>query len=449
MKGVNETAPLKFHHPGLDTTVTRTGEKLILQNDIGTTDAHVLVIHVIGMTVSLTCTDIHPRRLQFFKTLFPFDVSWEDTNERTALGLENEHYYFCTGTFTAHDHEELHRYLTHLGSRIVFLIDWNKARKRLRNFVKNRDALALLKWAADNNIGHRGFLEMGGEKLVYEAIDYAARTPPHYGQPLYELLGRDNTIDYLKYVLKTACKDLLSRRSERLIRDEVKTELLKYIRTAHESLLGMAERHAELIFEIADAVRNGLMRAPLGQAEHHYLRRTAARCREWEHRADQVLNEARDVLRHSTAPSGTFKDMLEKADDAADGLEESASLLTLLSPDRGLTPLYDPIQSLASHLVAASREYIKCLESAIHVHPRDTKADLDDFLESVDRIVEIEHAADEAAREMTAAVVQHAPDFRQLHVFSELARTLEESSDCLCHSGLLLRELVLDEVMSS
>src|SRR5271165_5309995 len=38
MRGVRRTAPLKFDHPGLDTTATRDGNRLVVQNDIGTTD---------------------------------------------------------------------------------------------------------------------------------------------------------------------------------------------------------------------------------------------------------------------------------------------------------------------------------------------------------------------------------------------------------------------------
>jgi hypothetical protein len=44
MRGLNRTAVLKFDHPGLDTAATRDGERLLLQNDIGTNDAHVLVL---------------------------------------------------------------------------------------------------------------------------------------------------------------------------------------------------------------------------------------------------------------------------------------------------------------------------------------------------------------------------------------------------------------------
>ena len=46
MAGLNRTAKLKFTHPGLATTATRAGGRLVIQNDIGTTDAHVIVIHV-------------------------------------------------------------------------------------------------------------------------------------------------------------------------------------------------------------------------------------------------------------------------------------------------------------------------------------------------------------------------------------------------------------------
>ncbi|MCL5968398.1 MAG: hypothetical protein M1359_03850, partial [Betaproteobacteria bacterium] len=48
MRGLQRTAPLKFGHPGLATAVTRHGKKLLIQNDIGTNDAHVLVLEVSG-----------------------------------------------------------------------------------------------------------------------------------------------------------------------------------------------------------------------------------------------------------------------------------------------------------------------------------------------------------------------------------------------------------------
>ena len=44
--GAQRDPPLKFNHPGLDTMATRSGGRLLIQNDIGTTDAHVVVIAV-------------------------------------------------------------------------------------------------------------------------------------------------------------------------------------------------------------------------------------------------------------------------------------------------------------------------------------------------------------------------------------------------------------------
>ena len=69
MAGLNRTARLKFDHPGLGTTATRCGDRLVIQNDIGTTDAHVVVIHVEGLTVSVTYTDVHEQRLRFFQDM--------------------------------------------------------------------------------------------------------------------------------------------------------------------------------------------------------------------------------------------------------------------------------------------------------------------------------------------------------------------------------------------
>ena len=187
MAGVNETAPLKFDHPGLDTTATRAGDRLIIQNDIGTTDAHVLVLHVEGLAATLTYADIHAQRVAFFQSLFkPFAVTWEETRARHSETIGQEaNYYLCLGRYEAPDSQALARYLAFLGSRIVFLIDWNRARKRLREFLRKGDAVRLLRWAAGNNVGHRGFLKLGGERLLYEAIEYAQQTPLHYGERLH------------------------------------------------------------------------------------------------------------------------------------------------------------------------------------------------------------------------------------------------------------------------
>src|SRR5271166_3411614 len=236
MSGLNETARLKFDHPGLATIATRSGARLVIENDVGTTDAHVLVLHVEGWSAILTYTDVHARRLKFFQKLFePFGVHWDDTLARSSERLgEEPNYYLSIGRYDAADAKMLERYLAFLGSRIVFLIDWNHARKRLREFLGKGDGVRLLKWAADNNIGHRGFLKLGGERLLYEAIEFAQRAPMHVGERLHEALGPEAAFEYLQFVFRESTTGLLQARSERFIRDAIKAELARRFHTRSE-----------------------------------------------------------------------------------------------------------------------------------------------------------------------------------------------------------------------
>src|SRR5690606_6504473 len=123
-------------------------------------DAHVLVVNVEEPTVTVIYTDIHMPRLQFFQALFDEQgMTWEDTlSKNSGDQFEAKIYHLSVGTYRAGSREDLERFLKFLGSRLVFLIDWNRARKRLRTFLQNRDASAVLKWAADNEYGHMAFL---------------------------------------------------------------------------------------------------------------------------------------------------------------------------------------------------------------------------------------------------------------------------------------------------
>ena len=87
MRGVERTRTLKFDHPGLDTTATRSGSRLVIQNDIGATDAHVVVIAVEDCTVRITYTDVHLARSKFFAGLFDeFPVRVERSRSPAGRG---------------------------------------------------------------------------------------------------------------------------------------------------------------------------------------------------------------------------------------------------------------------------------------------------------------------------------------------------------------------------
>src|SRR4029077_7644627 len=69
MRGETKTAALKFDHPGLDTTATRDGDPLTIQNDLGATDVRVIAVHVVGLSAAVIYTDRHSARARFLRAM--------------------------------------------------------------------------------------------------------------------------------------------------------------------------------------------------------------------------------------------------------------------------------------------------------------------------------------------------------------------------------------------
>jgi len=440
MRGLNSTAALKFDHPGLGTTATRRGPTLVIQNDIGTTDAHVLIVEVEGPATTLRYTDIHRKRVRFLQSLFQaFDVHWENTL------AESGEFYLCTGRHLARDVQEQARYLAFLGSRIVFLIDWNRARKRLGNFVSTKEAIDILHWAANNNLGHRGFLKAGGETLIFAAIEQAARGSIRYGQRLDDVLGIEAICEFLRFVLRTSAESILANRSLRLIRDEVKAELLKLFQSSELTALALACDHAALIAEIAALVRDGLLRLAAGSVAGGEI--DFHRAKTWESRADELLIQLRELCQ-ATPAAIAYRSITEKADDGADSLEEAAFLLGLAGGVELPPKVAQPLQRLATAGLMTAQEYVKVVECAAWVQRSATREDVNDFLEAVDRIVGLEHETDVLEREVTAGLLSTGGDGRSLRLYGDLASRIEESADALSSSALMLRDHVLGEVLA-
>jgi uncharacterized protein Yka (UPF0111/DUF47 family) len=455
MAGVNRTAPLKFNHPGLDTTATRSGSTLVIQSDIGTTDAHVIVIHVEGLAVRLTYTDVHAERLDFLKNMLArFKLTWEEERTKQISGLaEGGLFQLATGNFQAKDDAELRAYLEHLGSRLVFLIDWNRARKQLRGFLRGSERVALLAWAAEAEVGHRGFLELGGARLINAAIEAAASSAMHFGDRLCDVLGDETAQSFLRFVLRTAAEGLRDHVSPGLIQDRVRTELQTHISSEGKRLLELASEHAGMIFEIASLVRDGIqeIEPPGGSSdgEGERLRKLARRARKFEHDADQMVITGRECARRRPEYAPLFR-VIESADDAADELEEVAFLLELLGEMNAGGEVLDSLAALADLLVAGAQEWIKALGHAAHVS-RGTGAqeDAGDFLTAIDGLLEIEHQADDAERTFTHIAVQRARDFRQLYLYAAMAGSLEAAADSLKGAGLIARDYLLGSVLGA
>ena len=446
MSGLNRTAPLKFGHPGLGTTATRTRGKVVIQNDIGMTDAHVLVVNVTDGEVSVVYTDIHMPRVQFFHSLFSsWKIRWEDTLSRKgADDFEKKMYHLSVGKYLAGNREDLLELLEFLGSRLVFLIDWNRARKRIRNFLPNRESIAVLKWAADNNYGHMAFLLMGGEQVIYEALQFAAGVPIRYGEPLHQILGREKTVEYFQWVMKTAAQGLLSAQSHQLIQDEIRTELLRYFRSAHEDLISICEDHATYTIEVAMVVRDSLLHIRR-RMDGEYVYRNARRAKIWESRADALVNEVRKVSRR-IEEGGFFEELMHTSDDTLDFLEEASYFITLIpgiSSSRGVS---GEMVAMAEIAVRSCQEYLKALMASRFLHRAYSREELQDFLLAVDRVVGLERECDEELRKAQKAVLVESTDYKEFWLFSEIARTIEESTNSMMKAAFLLRDAMLEQM---
>lgn len=440
VSGVRITSPLKFDHPGLGTTATRSGRRLLIQNDIGGTEEHVVVITVDDLTTTITYTDVHLQRLRFLQSLLEeFPVDWSDVKHHHSTASLGE-FHLTVGRYAAPDAATLEAYLAHLGSRLVFLIDWNRARKRLRKLVGKKDAIGLLRWSADNGFGHMGFLLLGGDRLVYDAIELAARSPARYGEPLEEVIGPDATIPVLRFALRSAAEGLLAGKSHLLIRDELRIELARHMQAAHGRLLSGAAEHASLVVETARTLSSALLRLGSSGGDE-YLSRAVARAARWEHRADEVLSRLRiDAQRVEAGDALTT--VVAAADDAIDDLEEALFLMTLL-PGDATAVARSELGRLAKIGVSAAREQFKAIEIAREVIDGGGADDQEDFLVAVDRVVTLEHDADTADRRARAALITDAPDFRSLHVADRISAMIEDATDALMHSALYLRDHVL------
>jgi uncharacterized protein Yka (UPF0111/DUF47 family) len=447
MHGLNRTAPLKFNHPGLGTTATELEDRVLIQNDIGTTDAHVLVVRIEGLVSTLTYTDIHAARLNFFKSLLDsFDVAWTNTEKRRSGKLASAEYMLATGRFEARDEAELDRYLAHLGSRIVFLIDWNKMRKRLRAFVGKEDAVAVLKWAAEQDYGHRALLEVGGERTLADAIEFAAGPMLRYGQRLDDMLSRERACAFLKEALRLAATGLSQRRSRRSINDEIKACLKSFFERERLGLFDIAAGHAAIGYDLALALVEALARLELDPSETATVG-VAQRAQAWERRGDQLLNDARDDIERFARPRSLTR-FMESCDDAVDELEEAASLLDLVQVTGAPPHAIARLNRLAEQALASAQEIVKCIECAATISLSEVRDDLDEFIAALEQLMAIEHNSDDLVRGFRRWIIENGSEPRQMMVLRELSQALETATDAHVHAGQALRAYLMDEVIA-
>jgi uncharacterized protein Yka (UPF0111/DUF47 family) len=456
MEGLNRTAKLAFGHPGLATTVGRVGSRLTIQNDIGETDAHVLVVRVEGLTATTTYTDVHRARSEFFMSLFADEkVAWSSLaeNQREALA-KGEVFYLLNGVYQARDAADLNRFLTILGSRIVFLIDWNKARKALQLFVSKAAAIELLKGAAEREDGHRAFLELGGADLVFDAVRRGGDGVIAYGEPLSKALGESECVAFLRDVLHIASDGLKSGRSTRFIRDEIQAGLSQRLETAEDEALAVVLRHLGLTRMLAGMIATAF--EPGGLPTIAERKSLAERAKQIESKADRLTVAAREILARVRGAEELVS-LVDQVENAIDCFDEAAFLVSLVPATKPADSMGASLAELAAIARDCAAELARAVEAARQLH-EGKHADASFVLEMLDAALDSERAADAAERAAIGAILSASPsqagkdaapgaDARVLVLGSEIARTLEEATDRMAHAAISLRSWVLRELL--
>ena len=442
MRGLNATRALKLDHPGLDTAATRDGARLLLQNDIGTNDAHVLVIQVEGLRVTLTYSDLHRRRFAFFQSLLcEVGASWSEPQARTSAGLNfGATYYVGTAGFDCADEEALQRVLEGIGARIVFLIDWNRARKRLEQFVGKTDATAILAEAARRRVGHMAWLAAGGEQLVFGAMQALGPEYFRIGDRLDGVLGTEKARAFVLESMALASAAMQQRQPLALVADDTRLLLARYLRR-HDEFDLLAE-HAAYCHALAEGLRDGLAHGH--ERDRKAAREFSERAKDWERRADQLVMDAR--ARAEARPRwGAFAELVETADDVADALEEAAFLLSLIAADhhqgwRG--EVHQAMQLLADAVLAAAQDHVRALEIARGFGEDSSAEDHEEFVAALWRVLNAERQCDVLLRDVRRALAEHVSDAATLNLSTDFAQALESATDWLLATGYGLRRLV-------
>jgi uncharacterized protein Yka (UPF0111/DUF47 family) len=443
MQGLNETRALKFNHPGLDTMATRSGGRLLIQNDIGTTDAHVVVIAVKKNSVTVTYTDVHRARAKFFIALFDrFQAQWSGLDRHVAAGLGDDNaFYLVTGQYQAGSATDRNAFLAALGGALVFLIDWNKARKLLRSWVAKNDAGQILDWAARQRFGHRAFLELGGNELIGAAVRNAAPTRIGFGERLDQALGRNAAVDFIKTAIRVSTEALSAGRSVRLVRDQIEADLVRRLERVDSALLAIVLRQVGLAHDIAAAIAHHVAALLAGRPIDGKL--LAARAGQIERKADRIAVEARNEATRLNAGS-IIEQLVERVEDSVDELEQAAFIASL-APAGVDSALLSALAGLCAIAMTATEAAASGLAAAIEV-PEGRRADSEDALDAVVRLIDAEHAADERERDVTARVFGGGFDVATSLSVIELARAIERATDRLAGFGHLLRRHIMTDL---
>ena len=128
--------------------------------------------------------------------------------------------------------------------------------------------------------------------------------------------------------------------------------------------------------------------------------------------------------------------MIERADDAADALEEAAFLSSLLIGSQRSVIAGLPIRALCEVALRGVEMYAAAVDSARH-----GLRTIHEMLEVVDAITSLERRMDDAERAATFALTRsEAVDAKLFAIVSRICGECERAVDALTHATFVLRD---------
>jgi len=205
-------------------------------------------------------------------------------------------------------------------------------------------------------------------------------------------------------------------------------------------MLADAADHAAMIAALDDHVRQTLGRLKNGDG-HDEASRTAELALSWTSRADQIVRHAGRWL-HDSDNDHQLRALLTQAESAVSALEETAFLLTLV-PQGTDAKVLSALGGLSYLVGGAVRQYVDCLDESRDLSTASVRSDVENFLLTVDRLVDHGRQAHVAKRALTEKLLRGTGDFHQLFVVASLAHEFERAATSLSRCGPIVRDYVL------
>lgn len=407
-----------------------------IRHDVGTTDTHVVAIHVSNLSATLTYANTPRSRAALLrKVLEPYHVF-----KKTKASAPGASYELRAGVYTSDAHADVEQQVKRFGSHLALRIDRNSARKQLEHFVKRAETIVLLKWTAAGNSGQCAILQERNVHLICTAVARMGSAQVRRGIRLDELLSGDSACAFLLTALGIVTTGLTNRQPLRLINEDIESALIRYLESTDQAVLTAAFDHAMLASARLDRIRGALIRlkGDSSQAQPD----SARTAHEWERHASDIANRSSRLL-DRTNDHHRLHPLLTEAGSVAEALEQAAFKLTFMpsQPDSKDIALLGTLADLAKH---GARAYVRCLEDArdIRRKPVPARADLERFLLTIDRVALFERRSDETARAIETSLKPSAGPLEQPVAVVEVAGALRHAVESLARCSLIARDYV-------